>query len=171
MQISKEVTGKMGDKKKAFHFTITLKDQNGNGFTGDVPYIGAVKNGVQNVEKPKDGTLSFQEGTAQVTLSHGQSIVLQKIPTNFTYSVEETEANQDGYTTTYNGGENALTGKVENTSEDTIDIDVVNQRETIPTTGLFLNDTGLFVGIAVLLIGLVGFGTLSFLRRRRGMKG
>ena len=171
LQISKEVTGKMGDKKKAFHFTITLKDQNGNGFTGDVPYIGAVKNGVQNVEKPKDGTLSFQEGTAQVTLSHGQSIVLQKIPTNFTYSVEETEANQDGYTTTYNGGENALTGKVENTSEDTIDIDVVNQRETIPTTGLFLNDTGLFVGIAVLLIGLVGFGTLSFLRRRRGMKG
>ena len=87
LEISKTVEVPEGfelDEDKAFTFTVTLKDQNGDplereyAYTGD--YEGTIKSG----------------GT--VTLKHGESITIAGLPALAQYSI--TEADEDGYTPT-----------------------------------------------------------------------
>lgn len=77
LSISKTVTG-AGDTSRSWHFTVQLSDPAVQGAYGD---------------------LTFTDGVAQVTLKHGETAAATGLPKNLTYTVTETEANQDGYTT------------------------------------------------------------------------
>ncbi len=100
LTVKKTVTGDTGDKTKEWHFTVTLSDGTVNG---------------------KFGGMTFTSGVATFTLKHDESATATGLPAGITYTVEETEANQDGYGTT-----------------------VTNDTGTIPTNGTataaFVND-------------------------------
>lgn len=81
LTVTKNVTGS-GDPAQDFHFTVTLSDQNLNGVYGE---------------------MTFQNGVAEVTLSHGESKAATDLPAGVTYTVVEQEANQGAYTTTSSG--------------------------------------------------------------------
>ena len=79
LTITKTVAGNAGDTSKAFNFTVTLGDTGINGTFGE---------------------MTFTDGVATFVLKHGESKTAAALPAGITYTVTETEANQDGYTTT-----------------------------------------------------------------------
>lgn len=78
LTVSKTVTGNAGDTSTEFHFTVKL----------DTPINGTY------------GDMSFTDGTALLTLKHNEKKTATGLPTDIHYEVTETEANQNGYTTT-----------------------------------------------------------------------
>lgn len=79
LTVSKTVTGALGDKGKAFTFTVTLGDITVNGTYGD---------------------MEFKDGKATFTLKHGESKTAKNLPAGIAYTVVEAEADRDNYITT-----------------------------------------------------------------------
>lgn len=94
----KKTVGGSGDKEKEFHFTVSLKDENGNALPGKYSYSGSY-----------EGTMI--DG-ATVVLRHDQSVTVVGLPENAQYKVVEQEANADGYTTILESGAGSDEGKI-----------------------------------------------------------
>lgn len=164
--ISKVVKGEMADKTKAFTFYILIETENGQLLNGTYDYIGGVKEEYkQETTSPQSGKLTFTDGMAEINLSHGQQITIKNLPPNSTFSVEEEQANTDGYVTTYNGNDSPASGKLDKDAE----VNVVNTKTTVPNTGI--TDRNIDGGI-ILAVGITGILLLIFTicRTRRGMR-
>ena len=108
LTVEKTVKGTDGDKKKAWEFTIELKNADGTALSGRFNYKGEST----GVTPPTGGKLTFDSaGKATIRLKHGQKITIEGIPVNVTYTVTETEAGEDGYTTNPDKGKH--TGTIE----------------------------------------------------------
>lgn len=108
LTVKKTVGGADGDKEKSWEFTIELKNADGMALNGRFNYKGG---NIEGVIPPEDGTLTFgNDGKATIQLKHGQKITIENIPVNVTYTVTETEAGEDGYVTTPDGG--AASGEI-----------------------------------------------------------
>ncbi len=81
LTVTKLVNGAAGEKDRAFNFTVTLNDS--------------------SVQGPRGDGVTFENGVASFTLKHGESKLIRGLSTGVGYTVTETEADQDGYTTTY----------------------------------------------------------------------
>ncbi len=88
LTVSKSVTGNEGEQSRDFTFTVTLGDTSINGEYGD---------------------MRFTNGIAAFTLKHGESKTATGLPVGMIYTVTETEANQDGYSTTSLGDTGTIT--------------------------------------------------------------
>lgn len=82
LTVSKVVAGNAGSQTADFHFTVMLSDVSINGSYGD---------------------MTFADGAATFTLKHNEQKTASGLPAGITYTVTESEANQDGYTTTATG--------------------------------------------------------------------
>lgn len=58
--------------------------------------------------KPGEETITFVDGKAQVTLSHGESITVHDLPAGYTYVVTEQDPNPDSELNIYNGEDYAV---------------------------------------------------------------
>ena len=87
--VSKSVTGDAGETDRDFHFTVTLSDK---------------------TVKDNFGSFTFTDGVANFTLRHGESKNAVGLPHGVTYTVTETEANTDGYTTTSVNASGSIVG-------------------------------------------------------------
>ena len=85
LAISKTVVD--GDLNQDFTFQVDLTDLEGNVLTGEYQYVGS-----------KTGSISSGE---TITLSNGQTVVINALPVNANYTVTEIDA--EGYTTTISG--------------------------------------------------------------------
>ena len=150
--LNKEVKGDLGDRTKLFEFTIRITDGNGNALTGSYQYQGNVLPDMgDRIVKPEDGALNFQDGSATIRLSHGQQVTFTNLPIGCTYTVSE--GSEDGYTATYNGEKEPVTGKLESDTK----ITVVNTKGNIPDMGITddISGFGILLGagaMAVLLL-------------------
>ena len=79
LTVTKTVAGNAGDTEQEFIFTVTL-NRSISGTYGD---------------------MTFHEGTAVITLKHGESSTATKLPADIRYTV--TESDNEGYTVTANG--------------------------------------------------------------------
>ena len=79
LTVSKTVAGNAGDTEKKFTFTVTL-DRSISGTYGD---------------------MTFNNGTAVITLKHGESLTAVGLPAGAAYTVAESD--NEGYTVTANG--------------------------------------------------------------------
>ena len=86
LAISKIVTGDLGDPAKEFHFTLTLRDENGNALSESYSYAGS-----------KQGKIKSGD---TIALKHGERIVIANLPAGTQYIVSELEADQQRYVTT-----------------------------------------------------------------------
>lgn len=164
LSLGKIVKGELGDQTKPFTFVVQIAYQKGNPINGTYHYTGGVIEGMeQEVQKPVDGTISFQNGVAEVSLSHGQKITINHLPPNIHYVVTEKEENQDHYITTYNGNRNKAEGMLD---KDTV-ITVVNRKEVTPDTGVKVDRFG---SSAVTVFGILGLIAICYFKlcRRKG---
>lgn len=111
LSVKKVVDGSAKDPNKIFNFTVTLSDKSINGIYGD---------------------MSFTNGVARFTLKNDQTLSSLNLPIDITYTVEETDANTDGYVTIYDDGlghrtTNKVTGSI--TENSNINIVVYNTKE------------------------------------------
>ena len=82
LTVSKTVTGSDADPNREWHFRIELSDKSIDGRYGD---------------------MDFHDGVAEFTLKHGESATARDLPAGLTYTVKESEADQDGYGTSASG--------------------------------------------------------------------
>ncbi len=116
LTVSKTVTGNQGDTNKAFNFTVTLSDTSIKGTYGD---------------------MTLTDGIATFTLKHGESKTAIDLPPGVRYEVTETEANQDGYTTTASGEKGNI---AEGVTQKAIFTNTKNIRPTDPVTPITPDD-------------------------------
>lgn len=95
LEIEKRLSGNNTEKDREFHFEITL-----NGYDRPVDYV---KN---------SGAEGQIEGTGTITLKGGETATIKRIPVGVTYSIKETEADQDGYVTEMTGETGVISRKI-----------------------------------------------------------
>lgn len=102
LNITKTVSGNLGDKEKYFAFEVTLTGESGKTYADAYAVTGGSYAG--NPDK-----ISVDGATITVYLKDGETITIANLPYNVSYSVTEvgagteTEPNGEGYTTTVTG--------------------------------------------------------------------
>jgi len=92
LTISKSVAGNGADPNKLFAFTVTFE-----GAPYTYPYVGA--------GGAADGTITSGD---TIYLSHGQSITINDLPKDATFTIVEADYSADGYITTYSGADGEI---------------------------------------------------------------
>lgn len=146
LDVKKTVTGNLGDKNKYFEFKVTLTGEAGKTYRDSYAVTGG-----SNTENPS--TIKIGEET-RFLLKHDETIHIENLPYNVTYTVTETAV--DGYTTTKTGDTGTInaadqTAAFTNTKTGSID------------TGVVLNNMPYILVLAVLAAGVVVF----IIRKRR----
>lgn len=163
--LSKTVTGNQGDKNKYFEFTVTIN----NAIPGTVYDVKGIFDASidtdEDIENPsqlvatKDGTL-----TQTFYLKHGQSIVINGVAKDSTYSIAETSYTSDGYNTTFTiNGETVNFDNGRTVAADDVVAFTNNKQGNVPT-GILLETAPYMILGAVVLAGIV---VLFVTRRRR----
>jgi len=162
LTVSKTVTGTMANRNKAFDFTVTFRDVNGNPLPAGTQfnYIGDIIAG-SDATAPPNGVLTLDgNGSAIFALGHGQVIVIKDVALdNYVQIVEAEDLN---YTASFIDSEAGQTVVIENDTasqvmtEDRI-FSFTNERIIVPHTGITLGDAGEIL----MLAGLVSVSALS----------
>lgn len=147
LEITKEVTGNLGDKSKDFTFSVILNAPEGKTVSSTIKVAG------------RDA--SFVSGqTYNFTLKHGQSYTFGNLPYGVEYTVTETAA--DGYTTTVNGtAGNTITSEISAAAQTAA---FVNDK----------NDGNLDLGVSmdslpyILMLVVVGAAVVVIATRKKG---
>ena len=145
LEITKTVTGDAGDTTFEFHFVVDFKN-----YTDEVDY------------KKSDGSTGKIKSGGTVTLKHGEKVTLLNIPVGTEYSVKETEADQNGYTTTASGTEGGIMRTKISTAA------FINNKKRVLDTGD--NNTALIalgIALGVSCIGLFLYSKLIDLKDKK----
>ena len=102
LTVNKIVSGNAGNTNKDFTFTIKLGDTAINGTYGE---------------------MTFANGSATFTLKHNEKKTATGLPAGISYEVTESEANQNGYTTTATGANGEIV------KDETAKAEFVNKKE------------------------------------------
>ena len=153
LEVSKQVTGNLGDKSKYFDFTITL--------TGKNEKTAYDKNGYTVLGGSYDeNPTSIKVGeTKTFKLKHDDTITIENLPKDVTYTVEETAIPK--YTTTVNGTNgNRAEGK---TVSNKVTQTFVNNKDGDIDTGINLTTLPYILVFA----GVIVIAGAAFITRRR----
>lgn len=122
LNVSKTVTGNLGDKDKYFEFKVTLTGETDKTYGASYTVTGGSEStNPTSIEIGKETTFK---------LKHGETIHIANLPYGVSYTVTETKA--DGYTTTKNGDTGSInaasqTAAFTNTKTGTIDTGVTTE--------------------------------------------
>ncbi len=117
LTVTKTVSGDTAELDREWHFTVTLGDPALDGTYGGMTFAG---------------------GVAHIALTGGHSVTATGLPARLSYTVVETEAGQDGYTTSSGNGRGTIPGGGTATAS------FINHRDTepaAPTGGLSVSKT------------------------------
>lgn len=143
LTIQKTVTGAQGDTSKLFNFTLTIT----SGSNRKYYMVSTTANGSEE---------QLESGVAyEFQLKHGESIKIENLSANDTYTITETESGKDGYTTT---GE-VKTAKNMATTATTETI--TNNKDAVTPTGIFMS-----YGPYITMIAAAAVLAFVFLRKR-----
>ncbi|MBS6723319.1 MAG: hypothetical protein KH268_10055 [Clostridiales bacterium] len=148
--IKKSVTGNQGDKNEKFTFVVGV-----NGGAGEVYKVVTTIDGSATTRYVESGkTITVQNVTDSDTIH------IYGLSANDKYTVSETEANQNGYTTTYSDTD-VTTADGATVTTDGTEMTVTNNRDASTPTGIAMT-----YGPYALMVALAGGMAVLFLRRR-----
>lgn len=162
IKITKKVSGAMGDKDKDFNFNITVTDSNGSPLTGSYP---RTINGTES-------TLDLDEkGPGTFQLKDAETIIIYGLPVGSTCKVEESNAKEDGYTTTVTVGDDVQQNTYQATAtlsgDKTIEITFENSRDDVPATGISIDSWPWVLAAAIVVVSGIALIRIT----RRGSRG
>lgn len=146
LDVSKTVTGNLGDKNKYFEFKVTLTGEAGKTYRDSYAVTGG-----SNTANPS--TIKIGEDTTFL-LKHGDTITIANLPYGVTYTVTETAV--DGYTTEKTGADGTI-----NAADQTAAF--TNTKNGEVDTGVVLNNMPYILVLAVLAAGVAVY----IIRKRR----
>lgn len=147
LTIAKSVTGTMGDKTKEFHFKVKV-----DSFSGRTTYA-AFKSTDSNTEIKLTNGKEYE-----FVLANGQSLKIENLSALDKYTIEETDHDTDGYTTTYSCGDAPST---EPMGDADVTVTVTNKRDAVNPTGIIMN-----YGPYIAMIVAAAVLAFVFLRRK-----
>ena len=142
LTVTKKVSGDLADQNADWHFTVTLNDTNINGTYGDMTFVG---------------------GVAQIVLKHGESKTATDLPAGVSYTVVETEANQNGYATTATGDTGTIEKDVTKTAAFTN-----TYNSPLPITGGAGTTLFTLSGLGLIALAVAALVYQYMKRRKRG---
>ncbi|MFD0704267.1 DUF5979 domain-containing protein [Alloscardovia venturai] len=153
LTVAKKVSGDLADKSKEFTLHVSAKSQDGSPLNGE--YDATVQQ--ENSDTLTHQKVTFTNGTTDVKLKHGQSITIDRMPLNATYSVTEDQASAKGYTATYENQTGTLSTDMTVTVTNTLPYvpQTATHTDTNSTTQLTV---GVILAGAILLLSGLGVG-------------
>ena len=148
LNVSKTVTGNLGDENKYFEFKITLTGETGKTYRDSYAVTGG-----SATDNP--ATIKIGEETT-FRLKHGETLHIDNLPYGVTYTVAETAV--DGYTTTKTGDKgtiNAASATAAFTNNKTGEIDMGVNLDSVPY-------------VLVLAVVVIAAGTVFAFKKRKG---
>lgn len=169
LNVDKTVDGSLGDKNKAFKFTVTLVGEEGKTYNqGGYEIVG----GINKSETEKSATSIKVGESATVYLKDASKIEIKNLPYGVTFTVEEDDYTDDspanGYTTTYKVNEGSVV-----TSRTTSGTDkIASADENVSYTnkkGDGNIDTGVILDNApyILMLAVVAGGAMMLVIKKR----
>lgn len=157
LTLSKTVAGNQGDRGYYFDFSVTLTAPANTVFDVTLPAEDNDSANVNKITVPTEGTI-----TVNYKLKNGQSIVINGITDDATYTITETAV--EGYTTvnSKNGDNGNTTGIITINNDDSVTF--TNTKNGTVPTGILLETAPYMILGAVVLAGIV---VLFVTRRRR----
>lgn len=161
LTVTKNVTGKLGNRSKGFAFTIKIT-ADGEGQKADTKEKYFVEtNGT--ITSPSSSTI--EDGAElKVTLKDGEYVKIYGLSPKDTYSVTETDYTSDGYTTSYQvNSEKAISGHATSSAMGEADrnITYTNDKDTTTPGGVIMT-----IAPYALMVVLAGAFAVVFLTRR-----
>ncbi len=154
--VTKEVTGNQGDQSKVFNFAISVTPAS----EGEIYKLVKISNGTETFVQAIGAT----DMDVIVGLKSGESVKIYGLSENDSYSITETDANQDGYTTTATGDNvnDDQTGSAGRLDADNKAATVTNARNISTPTGIILT-----FAPYILMVAAAGVLAVMFLRKKR----
>ena len=155
IEISKTVTGNMASRDKAFTFTITLKDASNQAIRGTFPYTKGSETG---------NLTTNASGSANFTLKHGETIVINNLTIGTKYTVTEANYAAEGYVTSSSNATGTIPGGAN------ANVSFTNKRNASVPTGIDDQASAppyLMVALAATLAGAVGIASAMKRKRRK----
>ena len=140
LNVTKTVTGNLGDLQQDFHFTATFNAPENKVVKSTITYT--VAGEAQDAPTFTNGVC-----TVDFNLAHGETASFKNLPEGVTYTVTETAF--EGYTTTKTGDTGTIADGVTSTAAFT------NTKETNVDTGISLDSAPYFLMLAVAVFGMV----------------
>lgn len=147
LDVTKTVTGLLGDKTKEFKVTVTFTAPEGKTVKSDVKYT----------DGSTESTLAWVNGkaTAEITLKHGETVTFTNIPYEVTYTVVEDDYTGDGYDAAKYAYADGTTGKtVQEIDSAKETATITNNKGADPDTGITLDSMPYVVMLVVVCAGL-----------------
>ena len=152
IEVSKKVSGNMGNKGKDFDFTLTLKYGDGSPVT-NLPD----QEGITGWKNKENGTYSFK-------LKHGETAHIKGMLNGYKYTIAETET--AGYTAMHSVGSHTHYLAGASTGEQTFHthavVEFLNDWEIAPDVGIKDHGTATLPGL-----GFAGLLAITLLIRRK----
>ena len=153
LQVSKTVTGNMGDVDKYFDVTVTFTAPSGETINSTITYTGG--------QYTQDVTVT--NNTATIQVKNGDTVTFSNIPEGVTYTVVEAD-----YTEEANGGYEAAAYEFSDSEKkiaagDTDTCAIENKKDATIDTGISMDSLPYIVIIALVAAAAAAF----FMRRRR----
>lgn len=149
LNVTKNVTGNLGDKTKAFNFTITLAGDTEH-YTYANNFVATVTDGVTT------SNVDMVLGKNSIALKNGETVSIANLPYGVTYTVDEADYSNDGYTTT---GEVTTATAI---AEAAANVTVTNNKEGNVDTGVMLDSLPYILVLAFVAVA----GTALILKKR-----
>jgi pilin isopeptide linkage protein len=169
--VSKTVEGLMGDKDKAFNFTITFGSHEALSTASSLFATKVSGDNKSEIEFAYNEETGHYEATSQVTLANGEYLRFDGLYTGMSYTVAE--ESYDGYTCTVETIKDSVgTGPAEKSSvTGSIGNGTSSNFEEFTNTMDHITDTGIVLDVApyVLVALLTAAGLIVFAIRRRKM--
>lgn len=145
LNVTKTVTGNLGDKSQFFEFKVTLTGEEGKTYANSYTVSGGSREGNPSSIKIGEETTFY--------LKHGETLSIANLPYDVSYTVTETAA--EGYTTTKEGDSGSINAAAQTAA-------FTNDRTTTVDTGITTDSLPY-----VLLLGIVVLaGAVLFVKRR-----
>lgn len=157
LQITKKVTGNMGDKSKVFDVNVTLTVADGKTVKAPVT-IATTDVALTNPTKIDTGAWNGNQATVRLHVKDGITVELKNLPVGVSYTVAE--ENYSDYTTSYTQDGKDIAGAPTNTAvrENAIDIvTITNDKNVNVDTGVIVSNLPYILILAAVAGGLVLF--------------
>lgn len=148
LEISKTVTGNMGDHRKYFDIKVTLTGEEGKTYKDSFTVTGG-----SHEDNPT--TIAFKGNSVKAEetfkLKHGETITIENLPYGVSYTVEEADYTSEGYDP---AKYSEFDGEI-NSSLDSANI--INNKEEEVATGIKLDNMPYLMMLAMTVLGAFGF--------------
>ena len=148
LTVSKTVTGNFGNLSEEFVFHISVTSSDAN----ELYYV--TRTGGNPITE-WDGT------STDIKLKSGESFTIHGLSATDSYTIEEADANKNGYTTTIENAESSEGGTASGTIDEDTTVEYTNARELTPPMGIVMD----IAPYAIMVVAAFILG-LGFLRIR-----